>query len=150
MLLDHLNLMQYQELLQFKTEEGKRFIFDPIRKKYLVFQTEEFVRQLIVQYLLLEKHYPAGKIALEVGLKINDMQKRCDILVYDNTFMPFMIVECKAPKVPISEAVFLQIATYNIALKVPYLVVSNGIRTYCSRIDHEKESFEFLNDIPMF
>ncbi len=147
MLSEDLNLLQFQALLKVKTVDGKRYIYDPIRKKYLVLQPEELVRQLIVQYLL-SKNYSANKIALEVGLKVNEMQKRCDILVYDNNFQPFMIVECKAAQVPVSEAVFRQIANYNKALKVPYLMVSNGVSSYCSKIDYESESYDFLNDLP--
>jgi hypothetical protein len=129
-------------------ENGKRYIYDPIRKKHLVLQPEELVRQLIVQYLLTEKNYPIGKIALEVGLKVNNLQKRCDILIYDAHFQPFFVIECKAPQVPVDAAVFEQAAIYNMALKVPYLMVSNGIANYCCRIIHEEERFEFLNEIP--
>jgi len=146
--LENLNFLQHQEKLSLKTESGKRYIYDPIRRKHLVLQPEELVRQLIVQYLLTEKNYPIGKIALEVGLKVNNLQKRCDILIYDHNFQPFFVIECKAAQVPVNAAVFEQAAIYNMALNVPYLMVSNGIASYCCRIIQAEERFEFLNEIP--
>ena len=146
--LEGLNFLDYQDQLQLKTEQGKRYIYDPIRRKYLVLQPEELVRQLIVQYLILEKGYSANRISIELGLKVNDMQKRCDILIYNEAVKPLFIVEFKAPSVAMTDAVFKQIATYNIPLKVPYLLVSNGIVSYCCKIIHEEARFEFLFEIP--
>jgi hypothetical protein len=145
-----LPLTDYQKNIKTRKENGQTMIYDPLRKKYLVLQPEEFVRQLLVQYLLTEKKYPAGKIAIEVGLKVNELQKRCDILVYDQHFKPFMIVECKAAQVPLNEAVFYQIANYNMPLKVPYLLVSNGLSSYCCQVFYESQSVEFLSEVPTF
>lgn len=145
-----LNFLKYQDKLQLKSEEGKRYIYDPIRRKYLILQPEELVRQLIVQYLLIEKGYTANRMALELGLTVNEMQKRCDILVYDSAVQPLLLVECKAPAVPMTDMVFKQIATYNMLLKVPYLLVSNGVVSYCCRIIHAEERFEFLSEIPAY
>ncbi len=145
-----LNLMQYKDLLQVRKEKGKTFLFDPIRRKWLVLQPEELVRQLIVQYLINERHYNKNRIKIEKGLKINKLNKRCDILVYRPDMEPFLLVECKAPQVKISQDAFEQIANYNMPLQVPYLLVSNGIQSFCCAIDYEQRDYEYLDEIPVF
>ena len=144
----NINFFQYQESLKLKSENRKRYLFDPIRKKYLALQPEELVRQLIIQYLVQEALFPLCRIAVERQLKVHEMTKRCDLLVFDANYKPFLLIECKAPQVAITERVFEQIAHYNILLKVSYLVASNGIETYCSAIDHRKKKFQFLDYIP--
>jgi hypothetical protein len=143
-----LPLLQYQHLLQLKTEAGKRFIFDVIRRSWVVLQPEETVRQLILQYLLLDKQYNKNRIAVERGLEVNGLYKRCDVLVFDIHMQPFLLIECKAPHVPITQDTFRQIATYNLPLQVPYLAVTNGPVSFCCQMDYHKESFEFIDDIP--
>ena len=145
-----LDLMRFQEGLKVKTSEGKRYIFDPIRKKWLVLQPEELVRQLVLLYLMSDKDYNKNRINVEKEIIVNQMQKRCDILVFDTAMKPFLLVECKAPQVKINDDVFKQIAWYNMALKVDYLMVTNGLVNYCCLMDYEKESFEFVRDIPVF
>lgn len=143
-----INFIAYRESIQLKKEAQKTLIFDPIRKKYLVLAPEELVRQMVVQYLIQEKFFPKTKIAVEKGLKVNSLDKRCDILIYDKNTMPFLLVECKAPQVNINQKTFEQIARYNLPLQVQYLLVTNGIATYCCKMDYEKRDFVFLNDIP--
>ena len=143
-----LDLMKYKKSLKLKTEDEKRYIFDPIRKKWLVLQPEELVRQLMILYLLEEKKYNKNRINVEKEIVVNRLQKRCDILVFDKDMENFLLVECKAPHVPIHHEVFKQIAWYNMALKVKYLVVTNGQETFCSIMNYEEESFEFLSRIP--
>jgi hypothetical protein len=111
---------------------------------------EELVRQLVVQYLILEKGYSKNRIALEKALRVNTLEKRCDILIYDLEMKPFLLVECKAPEVKISQEVFRQIAWYNMPLKVPYLMVTNGITTYCCEMDYTLETFRFLPEVPAY
>ncbi|NRB64980.1 MAG: type I restriction enzyme HsdR N-terminal domain-containing protein [Saprospiraceae bacterium] len=142
--------MDYQDQLSLKTEAGKRYVWDAIRKKWLVFQPEEMVRQLIIHFLIAEKGVPRPRIAVEKGLYINQQFRRTDIIVYDQSVKPFLLIECKAPSVPISEGVFRQIAHYNMALKVPNLWVSNGPDNYACAIDFAAESFSFLSSIPSF
>ena len=144
-----LNLMFYQSFLKIKKEADATYIYDPIRKKYLVLQPEELVRQLLIAYFVQNKIFPTNKISVEVGLKINDMQKRCDILVYDHCFNPYMIIECKAPSVDINDAVFFQAATYNLPLQVPYILLSNGISNYCAKLNYEKNNVEILHEMPV-
>lgn len=134
----------------FKIQEGgqRSKIFDPVRKKYVALTPEEWVRQHFVQYLVNELNYPASLIAIEKGLTYNRQQKRSDVVVYNTSGNPVLIVECKAPEVAITEAVFHQVAAYNMTLKVPLLVVTNGLKHYCCRINHEEKSYAFLPEIP--
>lgn len=143
-----LDLISYQSRLQVKKQATQSLIFDCIRKKWLVLQPEELVRQLLIQYLLSEKSYPKNRFALEKGLIINELGKRYDVLIYDQDLKPFLLAECKAPQVPLTDAAFRQIANYNMALQVPYLLVTNGIQTFCCKMDYENNSYEFILDIP--
>lgn len=141
-----LNLPTYQ--FQLKSKENKTLIFDKFRKKYVVLTPEEWVRQHFSYFLLKEKKYPESLIAIEKQLTINKLKKRSDILVFNNTGTPEIIVECKAPNVVINQATFDQIARYNLTLKANYLVVTNGLEHYYCKMDFEKESYVFLRDIP--
>ena len=143
-----LDLLQFQPLLKTKKENGKTFLFCPIRKKYLVLQPEELVRQLLLIYFMEKKSYPKSRIAVEKGLTINELTKRFDVLIYDKNTLPFLLVECKAPEVKISQSTFEQISQYNFQLKVPYLLVTNGISTYVCKMDYEKQDYEFVDEIP--
>ncbi|MGB3948492.1 MAG: type I restriction enzyme HsdR N-terminal domain-containing protein [Bacteroidia bacterium] len=143
-----LNLPVYQ----FKTKvEGQRtYIFDTIRKKYLVLTPEEWVRQNFLQYLIHEKQFPASLIAIEAGLKYNQLQKRLDVLVYDKQGAPHLIVECKAPEIKITQEVFDQVARYNFVFKAKYLVVTNGLQHFCCEMDYNENSFRYIEQIPVF
>lgn len=132
-------------------EEGKKTkIFDDIRKKKIVLTPEEWVRQNFIQFLIQEKGYPQGLIAVEKGLQLNGLQKRTDILCYAKDGNPILMVECKAPNIPINQSVFDQIARYNITFKLPYLIVTNGLVHYCAFINFEKNQFSFLKEIPSY
>ncbi len=148
-MLINIDLLKYQSILKVKKELGKKMIFDPIRKKYLVWQPEELVRQLLIQYLIEDKGYNKNHLHVERGLTVNGQYKRSDIITYDKTMAPYLLVECKAPKVALNQAVLDQIATYNLAYQVPYLLISNGIQNYCCKMDYAQKSYEFLNEIPV-
>lgn len=143
-----LNLPVYQ----FKTkQEGERtYIFDAIRKKYLVLTPEEWVRQNFIQYLINEKQFPASLIAIEAGLKYNQLQKRLDVLVYNRQGAPHLIIECKAPEVKITQDVFDQVARYNFVFKAKYLVVTNGLQHFCCEMNYDENSFRYIEQIPVF
>lgn len=149
MLLD-LDLPQYQADLRIKNEGDARYIWDTIRAKWLVLQPEEWVRQLLVHYLLGHTGVNRNRIAIERGLQVNQLKKRTDILIFDKAMSPWLLVECKAPSVPLDERVFRQIAIYNMPLQVPYLLVSNGPHAYCCRIDFEQQAFTFLPELPLY
>jgi hypothetical protein len=148
MLLD-IDFFKYKSFLKIKRENNATtFIYDPIRRKYLVLQPEELVRQLMLHYLIIEKKYPFKQMRTEKGLIINELQKRCDILIYDKQIQPYLLVECKSAHVPIDQAVFEQIARYNLVLQVPYLLVTNGLQTYCCQMNYQEQSFTFLTSVP--
>ncbi len=142
------DLMSFKDDLRIKRQEDQRLIWDPIRKKWLVLQPEEMVRQLLLCYLMQGKGYPASRIRMEMGLKLNALDKRCDLLVYDQDIKPWLLAECKAPHVHVSLDVFEQIARYNLVLQVPYLLVTNGLETHCCLIDYQTRTYNFLEDLP--
>lgn len=145
-----LNLPDYQSFIKVKREEGKRWVWDAIRGKWLVLLPEELVRQLLVHYLMTELGVKKNRIAIEKGLSVNSLKKRCDILIYDQAMNPWLLVECKAPKVPLKQTVFRQIAMYNMPLQVPYLLVCNGPEAYCCAIDFSNKDFTFLSEVPLY
>lgn len=112
-----------------REDGGKKYVFDRIRKTWLLLTAEEWVRQNFVHYLVSGLRYPSALIALEKTLLLNDLKKRFDILVYDSHHQPWMMVECKAPDVPLSEPVLQQLLRYHISIPVPLLVITNGTQT---------------------
>lgn len=145
--MEKLNLPPYP--IKLKEEKGKQYIFDSIRKKYLVLTPEEWVRQNFLQFLIQEKQCPQGLVVIEKGLKLNELQKRADALIYKDS-TPLVLIEFKAPSVKITQEVFEQIGRYNSIFKVPYLIVSNGLEHYCAKINFKENNFEFLKDIPNY
>ncbi len=146
--MQKLNLPTYH--LKTREANDKIEAFDIIRKKYVVLSPEEWVRQQFINYLINEKNYPASLIAIEKGIKVLNMSKRFDAVVSDQTGCPVALIEFKSHDVNITQKVFEQIATYNMQLKVRYLIVSNGLKHYCCKVDYEKKKFTFLDDIPMY
>ena len=123
-------------------------IFDVIRKRFVALTPEEWVRQHVVHFLMKERQVPSGRMNVEVALETLGLLRRADIVVFNNLGQPAVIVECKAPTVKITQETFDQIARYNMALKAPYLVVTNGLTHFCCYIDTEKQTYHFLEAIP--
>lgn len=146
--MQKLNFPQYS--FRFKSSENKTLVFDEIRKKFVVLTPEEWVRLHVVQFLLQGKNYPKSLINVEKQLKLNKTTKRYDIVVFNNDGSIFLIVECKAPSIPISQITFDQIARYNLALNASFLMVSNGLEHYYCHMDYENERYIFLKDIPNY
>ena len=146
--MQKLNLPIYH--LKTREVNDKLEVFDIIRKKYVLLTPEEWVRQQFVNFLINEKNYPASLIAIEKGIKVLKMSKRFDAVVSDQKGYPVALIEFKSPEVNISQKVFEQIATYNMRLKVSHLIVSNGIKHYCCKVDYKKKKFTFLDDIPVY
>ncbi|PTM06110.1 MAG: restriction endonuclease subunit R [Bacteroidetes bacterium] len=146
--MQKLNFPTYS--FRLKNRENKRLIFDDIRKKFVVLQPEEWVRQHCVQYLLKHKNYPQSLINVEKELKVNGLSKRYDIIIFNPDGSIHLIVECKAPKIPINQNAFDQIARYNLTLNASYLMVTNGINHYYCEMDFEAERYQFLKDIPEY
>ena len=146
--MQELNLPDYTATI--KTSGGKTLILDIIRKKYVQLTPEEWVRQHFIHFLVNDKKVPATLIAVEKKLRLNLLEKRTDIVVFDNLLQILMIVECKAPSVKINQETFDQIARYNMALNANYLVVTNGLQHYCCYIDHAGQSYSFVADVPSY
>jgi hypothetical protein len=148
------NEMSALNLPTFETKitvsDGKRQIFDTLRRCYVALTPEEWVRQHFVHYLLDHKGYPATLMGNEIAITLNGMNRRCDTVVYDKTLKPRMIIEYKAPTVKITKEVFAQISRYNLILKVDYLIVSNGLQHYCCKMDYNNSTFTFLQEIPEY
>ena len=141
-----LNLPKY--CIKIKNDKGHQSIFDVLRRKYVALTPEEWVRQHFVHFLIEHKGYPKALMANEIQLAIGNKKLRCDSVLYDRTLKPRMIIEYKAPTVSITQKVFDQITIYNMLLHVDYLVVSNGIKHYCCRMDYANQKYLFLEDIP--
>lgn len=143
-----LNFPQFS--FRFKSNENKVSIFDEIRKKFIILQPEEWVRQHCIHYLIQEKNYPKSLINVEKNLKVNDLNKRYDIVVYNPDGSINLIVECKSFNVTIDQSTFDQIAQYNMTLNANYLMVTNGINHYYCVMDFENKRYNFLRDIPAY
>ena len=146
--MQNLNFPNYS--FRFKNSENKVSIFDEIRKKFILLTPEEWVRQHVVQFLLQDKKYPKSYINVEKLIKINDLSKRYDVVVFQPNGEIFLLIECKAPEVPISQQTFDQIARYNLVLKAKYLMVTNGLNHYFCQMDFENEKYVFLKELPEY
>ena len=146
--MQKLNFPTYS--FRFKNSENKVSIFDEIRKKFILLTPEEWVRQHVIQFLLQDKKYPKSYINVEKLIKINDLSKRYDGVVFRPNGEIFLLIECKAPEVSISQQTFDQIARYNLVLKAKYLMVTNGLNHYFCQMDFENEKYVFLKELPDF
>ena len=141
-----LNLPQYE--IKIGEKDGKRTIFDFLRRKYVTLTPEEWVRQHFTHYLIAHKGYPKGLMGNEVELHVGEKRLRCDTILYNKQTQPQMIIEYKAPTIQIQQKTFDQISVYNLLLHVDYLIVSNGLQHYCCKMDYNNQKYLFLQDIP--
>ncbi|WP_138433492.1 type I restriction enzyme HsdR N-terminal domain-containing protein [Winogradskyella algicola] len=146
--MQKLNFPQFE--YRFKSTENKISIFDVIRKKFIILQPEEWVRQHCVHYLINEKNYPKSLINVEKELNINGLKKRYDIVIFNPDGSILLIVECKSHDITINQNTFDQIARYNLALDAEFLMVTNGINHYYCQMDTKAERYQFLRDIPNY
>ena len=146
--MQKLNLPQFD--FRIKTEGEKYFIFDAIRKKYILLTPEEWVRQNFIQFLVQHKKYPQSLMAVEKQITINRKLFRFDLVVYTRSGQPLLIAEFKAPGVKITQNAFDQVVRYNMALKVKLVIVSNGLQHFVCAIDYKKGTYNFLKEIPEF
>ena len=144
--MQNLNFPSYN--FRFKNSENKVSIFDDIRKKFIILTPEEWVRQNVIQFLLVEKKYPKSLINVEKVLIINDLRKRYDVVVFNPDGSIFILIECKAPEIKTAQATFDQIARYNMTLKAEFLMVTNGHNHYFCQMDFENEKYQFLKELP--
>jgi len=131
---------------KIKKEAEKEFIFDEFRKRWVVLTPEEWVRQNFLQYLTQIKKYPPSLIAIEKEIKLGELKKRFDIVVYDSNTKPWMIIECKEMNVALDKKVLDQVLRYNINMQVPYLVITNG--NYCMAVKSENRAIVEISDLP--
>ena len=146
-LLD-LKLTRFAPQLNVKEDGNNRLVFGMVRKKWYVLQPEEFVRQLLLHFLIGDMRYNRNRITVERGVKINEGDRRTDILVFDRDMRPFLLIECKAPGVKLTTDTFRQAANYNGAFKVPYLMISNGRASIIAEIDYGARDYAFLGAVP--
>lgn len=144
--MEKLNLPPFN--IKLKQEAGKTWVFDLSRRKYVVLTPEEWVRQHFLNYLTTCLRYPKSLIRVESGLRHHKLSRRSDILVFNRAAKPFMLVECKAADVTLTQAVFDQVSVYNQAFQAPYLVITNGLKHFCCKMDYQYQNYEFLQDIP--
>lgn len=123
-------------------------VFDPLRKKHVSLTPEEQVRQHFIHWLNAERGYPLQLMASEYTIKLGSKSFRCDIVAFDNNLKPQIIVECKAPQVKLSNTVLQQVLNYNLVLKVPHLIITNGESTCVCSYNSLMGRYEFAQDIP--
>lgn len=148
MSLPKLNFPFYE--FRLRETESIPEIFDEVRKKWVVLTPEEWVRQHTMKWLIDFKKYPASLLAVEKSIEVNGLTKRCDIVAFNRDGNPVLIVECKAHDVEVTQAVFDQAARYNLTLNANLFLLTNGINHYCCSVDHEKNAYVFLAELPEF
>lgn len=146
--MQKLNFPAYS--FRFKNSENKEYVFDEIRKKFILLTPEEWVRIHVIRFLVVEKKYPKSWINVEKKIEINGLIKRYDVVVYQPDGTIFLLVECKQTKVEINQASFDQIARYNLSLRAEFLMVTNGLNHYFCKMDFEQKQYLFLADIPNY
>lgn len=134
--------------LDIQLTEGKSYLMDPIRKKKILITPEELVRQCVILSLIEEYNYSLGSIAIEKTLMINGIPKRFDLVVFRKDLTPFILIECKAPSVKLSQQIFEQASNYNQVLKANYLMITNGTKTAICKMNYEHNTYQFLTQIP--
>lgn len=146
--MQSLNFPKY--VFRIKNSQNRQYIFDGIRKKFVVLQPEEWVRQHVLHFLIFTKNYPKSLVNVEKQLTVNQLKKRYDIVVFNPDGSIYLLVECKAPDIRIDQTTFDQIARYNYQLNAKYLMVTNGLDHYYCETDHINEKYRFLAEIPDF
>ncbi|MDR2358841.1 MAG: type I restriction enzyme HsdR N-terminal domain-containing protein [Prevotellaceae bacterium] len=131
------------------TEKGRE-IFDPVRKKYVALTPEEWVRQQLVHFLMIEQQVPVSLIGVEVVIPLNRRNLRADVIVYGRSGQPLLLAECKAGDVKITSKTFMQVAGYNLTWRVPWLIVSNGIQLYCCMFNAATGQYDFVDKVPVY
>lgn len=133
---------------RIQTKEGSNCIFDEFRRKWVTLTPEEWVRQNFLQYLVRVKNYPASLIAIEKEIRLGELNKRFDVLVYDRLHQPWMLIECKEMETSLEQGVLEQLLRYHITVPVPYLVITNG--AFCAGFGKKNGQLVELNDLPAF
>ena len=144
--MEKLNFPNYKVLI--KNKENKSYIFDRVRKKWLLCTQEEWVRIHCLYYFVETKDYPESLIRIEQELRVYNTLKRFDLLIADSSMKPFILIECKAPYAKITQKTFDQILRYNLELKCPYLMISNGLNHYFCKMNFEENQISLVKELP--
>ena len=142
------DLLAHHPNLRVRVNSEEKEVWDPVRKIWTQLNHEEFVRQLLIQYLIEELNVNRGRISVEKGINIDGVFRRYDLVVFNKEVKPVLLIECKSMQVPITQSTFDQILHYNMNLNVPHLVVTNGVHSFCCTIDREGEKLVFENKLP--
>lgn len=143
-----LNLPPFE--IKIKDQNGKQYILDRLKKKFVRLTPEEYVRQGFINFLINHKEFPETLLANEIEIELGNVKKRCDTILYDQFLNPKMIIEYKSPKITIDQKTFDQISRYNMKLHVPWLIISNGLEHFCCYFDPKNDAYSFLKDIPNY
>ncbi len=146
--MEILNLPQCE--LRIKEQDGKAYVYDELRKRYVRLTPEEWVRQHFVHFLIGQLAYPEELIANEQQVKVGGDNLRADTVVYDRMIKPLMILEYKAPNITLGQQTIEQVLRYNFTLKVPCLVISNGLEHYAYRLNYDDLSYDVLESFPSY
>lgn len=147
-MMQKLNLPEYS--VKTRIVNSQQQIFDEIRRKYVTLIPEEWVRQHFINYLVNDRKFPKGLLSVEHPLTINNVSHRADIVAFASDGKPLVVVECKAPEIAINQSVIQQISRYNILLKAPILILTNGMVHYCVRINFENNTSASVDSIPFY
>lgn len=145
-----LDLLRYKDYLRIINIGSKAYVFDPIRKKNIVLTPEEMTRQLLIHYLVHAKNYRPALIQVEKAIEVNGFTRRYDLIVFDRSFRPFLLVECKSHKIKINQATFDQITRYNLSLKVNYLIITNGMEHHGYKMNYAEQKADPIFELPDF
>ena len=137
-------------MIKQRQNDGRTEVFDIIRKKWVPLTEEEKVRQYLIHFLVLQKNIPESHLSVERQITVNGLTRRYDLVVFDRAGAPWLVIECKAPTVELTQAVVEQVGRYNKTLRAPYIAVSNGRQSIFFRIDFETEKIDYLKDMPEY
>ena len=135
-------------MIRQRQNGGRTVVFDRIRKKWVPFTEEEKVRQYLIHFLVLQKGIPESHLSVERQITVNGLTRRYDLVVFDREGAPWLVIECKAPTVELTQTVVEQVGRYNKTLRAPYIAVSNGRQSIFFRINFETENIDYLADMP--
>ena len=137
--------------IQLKTRQydGKTSVFDPVRRQWISLTPEEHVRQLLLSYLTNSMQYPLAMIAVEKSIKVGPMSKRFDIVVYSRDHKPWLLVECKAPEINISEKTLYQLLNYQRSMQCSYWLLTNGLQAFCADAS-DPSAIKWMQSLPVY
>lgn len=145
-----MNLPPYDKMKLRESNTGRPMVLDILRRRYVTLTPEEMVRQFFINYLIEYRGYPQSLLANEVEMRVGEKKLRCDSILYDKEMQPRMIIEYKAPDIPITQKVLQQVAAYNTQLNVQYFIMSNGTQHVCMHFDENSSRWGVMTEIPAY